>query len=134
MNLLSLYIFAIALFSYPLTVLGTPAPNPTVALLANTSPQPTGTPWNFSLYPNRKCSGKETVYAGAGSTDCRTDIHTSAQGLLRAYIDPSCVVTIYKDKKCSKAQSIETISSYTTNKCNPWRKKRKVRSFKVVCS
>lgn len=135
MKLSGLYFVVLTLLSYFTFAYANPAPTPTYEVLAKKEPQSTtANTWSFHLYHNRKCSGSAKSLTGTGSTDCRTDVNDKAQGLIRDFIDPRCDVTIYKDKKCSKDDIVQTISYYTTDKCNPWRKKRHIKSFKVTCT
>ncbi|KAJ5263280.1 hypothetical protein N7478_010885 [Penicillium angulare] len=141
MKFFNLSISTLPVLIYAVTVSGTPAANPSVALLTNTAVQLEATPssragasaWDFRLYKNHKCSGSAKNFTGSGSTDCRSDIHGSVLGFIRVDVDPSCDIMLYKDSKCSKGDSIGSISYDTADTCTASRKKKKIKSFRVTC-
>ncbi|KAJ5100709.1 hypothetical protein N7456_006761 [Penicillium angulare] len=124
-------------------VSGNPAPDPSVALLANPVLQLEATPsasaspddraWDFRLYKSHKCSGSAKNFTGSGTTDCRSDISGSISGFIRVDVDPRCDIMLYKDKKCSKGDSIGSIAYDTADTCTASRKKKKIKSFRVTC-
>lgn len=124
-----LFTIILATLSFPTLVSTAPPINPS-------SPKPKHD-WAFKLYHSNRCTGKAVEFTGIGSSGCRSDLpNGGAKGYFRGHIDPACIVNLYKDDHCGRDQRLDDIRSNIDDKCKkiPGKKKKRVKSFDVICS
>ncbi|KAJ5474172.1 hypothetical protein N7475_003738 [Penicillium sp. IBT 31633x] len=127
MNLIHQTLLALTLL-LPATITGHPTEPPVKELQGHRQS------WNFDLFHNKHCVGTTVSYAGHGSSGCRSNLENSgAEAFIKVNIDPSCKVTLFKDKKCSRRAKVEEIKTETVNKCKAVSRKKAVHSFEVSC-